>query len=148
MQAADFRLEVPGPPRGVARPRSRIVTTRTGQQFIGVHTDKKTRVEAAVIRQMAGEVMGKRAPLDGPLELRVAAYMPVPSSWSGKRTREAIAGLILPTGKPDFDNIVKFIDALKHIAFKDDGQIADAHVWKRYSDRPRLVIELRQLGLS
>lgn len=140
-----FRIVVPGPPRGVERARSRIVRKRDGSQFVSTYTASKTRNEQAVIRQMASDEMGDRPPFDGALELRLGAHLPIPQSFSKKRTADALAGRLLPTTKPDFDNIAKFVDALKGIAFRDDNQIADAHIWKRYSDRPRFVVEIRPL---
>ena len=50
-------------------------------------------------------------------------------------------GLILPTKKPDADNIAKAIlDALNGLAFYDDAQVVYLQVSKRYSNEPRAVV--------
>lgn len=140
---AAFRIVVPGAPRGVERARSRIVTTKKGQQFVAAYTPAKTRLAAAVIKDFAEQAMAGRAPFDGPLELRYVAYLPIPQSFSKAKTAAALSGALLPTVKPDFDNIAKFVDGLNHVVFRDDAQIAKATIWKFYSDKPRIVVEIR-----
>ena len=50
-------------------------------------------------------------------------------------------GLILPTKKPDTDNIAKAIlDALNGLAYYDDAQICQLEVYKFYSDEPRAEV--------
>ena len=54
-------------------------------------------------------------------------------------------GLISPTKKPDLDNIAKAIlDSLNGIAYKDDSQIVSLLISKKYSDRPRVEIALKE----
>ena len=54
-------------------------------------------------------------------------------------------GLINPTKKPDLDNIAKAIlDSLNGIAYKDDSQIVSLLISKKYSDRPRVEITLKE----
>ncbi len=146
MGAPDFRMEVSGSPRGVGRPNSRVVTNKkTGRTYAVHYTPRTTRIEASVIRLAAQEAMGDRPLFTGALELKYVAYVAVPKSASKKKQMEMLAAVALPTKKPDFDNIAKFIDSLKQVVFVDDAQVTDAHIWKRYSDRPRVVIELRKL---
>lgn len=146
-------MEVVGIPRGVGRTNSRVVTKKgsvtpenpRGKQFAVHYTPQATRVEASVIRGAAQDAMGGRSPFDGPLCLKYVAYVAVPKSMSKKNRNLAIGGVLMPTKKPDFDNMVKFIDALKQVVFVDDALFAEAHIWKRYSDRPRIVVEIRKL---
>jgi len=146
-RAPDFRMEVAGIPRGVGRTNSRVVTNKTtGRNFAVHYTPTTTRNEASVIRLAAQQIMAGRPLFAGPLELKYVAYVAVPKSTSNKKRADMLAAVTLPTKKPDFDNIAKFIDALKQVVFVDDAQIAEAHIWKRYSDRPRIVIELRKLS--
>ena len=60
-----------------------------------------------------------------------------PRSWSQKKQRMAIAGLVRPIGRPDLDNIIKSPDALNAITWCDDTQVVDVRASKRYSDRPQ-----------
>jgi Holliday junction resolvase RusA-like endonuclease len=106
----------------------------------------ETRNEQAVFRDRAETAMAGRIPLDQAIEINIAFYMPIPQSWSRKKQAAALADLVRPITKPDFDNCSKMIDALKGIVWRDDCRVTDAHIYKRYSDRPRLVIEIRGIG--
>jgi Holliday junction resolvase RusA-like endonuclease len=143
-----IRIVVPGVPRATQRLRHRLVRTKDGREFVGKFTPKETVSEQAAIRLFAARAMAGRPPLTGPIDLRLAAFFPVPASWSNRKRRLALNDYIRPTGKPDFDNVVKQVDALKHIVWQDDAQVTDVSIWKRYSDRPRLVIEVRPITLT
>lgn len=141
-----IRIEVPGEPKGVARAKARAVTSKSGRTFAQVYTPAATRNEAAVIRDYAECAMAGRSPLTVPIDLRVTAYVSVPKSMPKRLQAGALATppTVFPAKKPDYDNIAKFAgDALNKIVFVDDSQVVDHHFWKRYSDRPRLVIEVR-----
>lgn len=50
------------------------------------------------------------------------------------------------TSRPDFDNLSKFVmDAMSGVFFKDDDQICEAFVQKKYSDKPRVEILIAKL---
>ena len=139
----DVRFVVPGLPKSKLRQRSRIVRTKDGRQFVSNYTPAKTQNEEAVIRFAAQHAMDGRAPLEGPLDFRISIFLPVPRSWSGRKQREALNGGVRPAIKPDWDNAAKLSDACNGIVWRDDSQIVAAHVWKYYSDRPRVVCEVR-----
>ena len=143
--SAPLRLTVPGLPKAKGRTKTRVVVPKNGSPFATVYTPAATRNEEAVIRDLAAQIMAGAPPMEGPVELRVAIYLPIPKSWSQKRQRLALDGLLLPTTKPDWDNAAKITDAINGILWRDDAQVADAHIFKRYSDRPRVVIEVRAI---
>jgi Holliday junction resolvase RusA-like endonuclease len=130
---------------GVGRARSRIVTAKGGRQFVSNYTPAATRNEAGVIRQYAEDAMAGRAPFTGAVELKMAMYFPIPSSFSKAKRAAALSGTIRPTVKPDWDNGAKFTDALSKVVWADDKQVTDAFVWKRYSTHPRVVMEIREI---
>ena len=80
-------------------------------------------------------------PLEGPLLVVIKAFMPIASTGHGRRLQAALAGEIRP-GKPDLDNIMKTLDALNGICFRDDAQVAEAWIAKYYAENPRLEIEI------
>lgn len=85
------------------------------------------------------------APLDGPLELTVDAYMPIPASMPKFRRELALNGEIRPTKKPDVSNILKHVeDVFNGVFWTDDKNVVSAMCRKFYSDRPRYEIEIRQ----
>jgi Holliday junction resolvase RusA-like endonuclease len=139
------RIEIPGPPMGVGRAKTRIVTAASGRSFATIYTPKKTRDESAVIRDYAAQAMGEREPFTGAVELRMSLYFPIPSGFTKKKRTAIEAGTLRPTVKPDWDNAGKFTDALSKVVWLDDKQVTDAHIWKRYSSRPRVIIEVRPL---
>lgn len=143
-----IRIVVPGTPKALARNRHRIITPKGKAPFVGNYLPAKSRNEQAVIRDFAAQAMGGRALLEGPIDLRIAAYLAIPPSWSKKKQQAARNDFLRPTGRPDIDNLTKQIDALKEIVWRDDAQVTDAAMWKRYSDEPRLVIEIRQIVLA
>ena len=131
-------IELAGEPKGKGRPR---FSRQSGHAY----TPQPTRTYEGMLRYAAQVKMAGSAPIDGPLRIFVTAAFGVPQSWSNKKKSAAIAGTVRPTGKPDIDNVLKMLDALNAVVWKDDAQIVIATVGKIYSDRPRLRIEVEQL---
>ena len=84
----------------------------------------------------------------GPVSLTVIAYFSRPCSDFKRQTR-ALSHLRrhAPTSyhfKPDCDNIAKFVgDALTGIAFKDDQQVCDLVIRKRWTASPIGYYEIK-----
>jgi Holliday junction resolvase RusA-like endonuclease len=127
-----IRIELPGPPRGKGRHR----TTRGGITY----ADPVTRSYEGQLKLAASLAMAGRAPLEGALSVDLVAEMPIPASKSKRWKRDAEAGLIRPTTKPDTDNFIKLIDACNSIVWVDDSQVVTITAMKFYSTRPRLVL--------
>jgi Holliday junction resolvase RusA-like endonuclease len=147
----EIKFTVPGKPVAKGRPRFRVVSPKAGsigkngkpkKAFVHTYTPQKTESEEGAIRHIAALAMRDAgcAPLCGPLVIQMCAYVPIPTSWSQKKQTDAKEGRIYPTSKPDWDNYAKMQDACNLICWGDDAQIVDAHVYKRYSDTPRLVV--------
>lgn len=116
-----------GQPQGKARPRF----TRTGRAY----TPKKTADYEDEIRLMAKAAMGITEPLETPIAAYIYIAMPVPQSYSKKRSKDCLDGFERPTKKPDLDNVAKaFLDACNGIVYKDDSQVVSLHVTKVYGD--------------
>ena len=83
-----------------------------------------------------------------PLEVYITAFFAIPKSASKKKAADMSAWRILPTKKPDADNIAKVIcDALNGIAYHDDAQIARLVVEKLYTkDNERVLVTIRRLN--
>lgn len=128
-------IELVGLPQGKGRPR---FVRRTGIAF----TPEKTRGYEAALRLSAQEAMAGRPPVDGPVMVSIEASFPVPASWSRKKRDAALAGRVAHQTKPDVDNIIKNVDSLNEVVWKDDKQIVSATVHKNYSAKPRLKIAI------
>ena len=128
---------VKGPPVGWQRAG---VNRWTGRHY----TQEKTRnaeEEIALAYKIAAK--GRRFPPGTPIAVCVYAYFPIPKRAS-KATREGmISREILPTVKPDWDNIGKLIDGLNGVAFDDDKDIVCGSVVKMYAEDPRTVFVLK-----
>ena len=140
-----IRIEIPGEPKGVGRGRTAAGVGPDGQRFTRVYTPNATRTEAGVIRMYAEEAMRGRLPLTGPIEVRASFFMSIPKSMSKKNRALALADPpgLKPTKKPDADNAAKFWDQFNKLVWVDDCQITDCHIWKRYSERPMVIFEIR-----
>jgi Holliday junction resolvase RusA-like endonuclease len=54
------------------------------------------------------------------------------------------AGSVLPSRKPDIDNVLKIVlDALNGVAYKDDSRVVSVSGRKIYSMTPKIVIEMK-----
>jgi Holliday junction resolvase RusA-like endonuclease len=129
-------IRLSGDPVGKGRPR---FVRASGRAF----TPAKTRSYEAALRYAAQEVMGERAPMEGPLRVLVVAAFPIPKSYSKGKRLDALSGSAHPTKRPDWENIAKTLDALNGVVWVDDVQIIDGRVLKTYASRPELTIEVR-----
>jgi len=76
-------------------------------------------------------------PLQGPVRLWIDFDLPLPRGASRKERMLMIDNKILPTGRPDIDNMAKLVlDAMNRMFWKDDAQVVLLHVTKSYSDAP------------
>ncbi|MEF3309300.1 RusA family crossover junction endodeoxyribonuclease [Paenibacillus sp. GYB004] len=136
-----IQFTIYGEPVAQGRPRA---SSQGG--FVRLYDPKKSRDYKDYIRLAAAE-HAPPALLEGPLAMMVTAFRPIPKSFSQKKAVAAERGEILPTSKPDADNYLKAVkDALKGVIWKDDSQVVDAYVRKRYGVRPRIEIKIRQIG--
>jgi Holliday junction resolvase RusA-like endonuclease len=122
-------FKVEGPPQGKGRPRF----ARRGK-FVTTYTDDKTRNYEEKISLCAKLAMGASEPVTCPLKAFIYISVPVPQSYSKKRTEACLNGLERPTKKPDIDNICKaFLDSMSSI-YLDDTQVVELHSTKVYGE--------------
>lgn len=123
-----IELHIPGRPVGKARPRFVKATGRT-------YTPKDTEAAEARVREawrLAGSVDLGDGPLAAVLTIAVArpaSHLRVHGGLTAAGTRAWV-----PLRKPDCDNALKLnLDALNGLAYRDDAQIVDAHVTRRWA---------------
>ena len=132
---------VPGTPVGKGRPKF----ARRGN-FVSTYTPEKTASYENLVKVKAEEAMQGQQLFEGAVSVEIALFVTPPASWSQKKQREALAGTVFPTSKPDVDNVLKGImDACNEIVFKDDKQAVDVKVIKRYSDTARAFVKVEAL---
>lgn len=134
-------FDVPGQPVGKGRPRA----SRT-PKGVRLHTPEKTASYEALVATAAQGAMRDTVPFEGPCEVIMEIRMAVPLSWSTKKRNQAFDGALLPTKKPDADNVIKAVfDAINGVVWHDDVQVVQLAATKRYSARPGVSVVVRQM---
>jgi len=108
-----------GEPVAKGRPRM----TRRGF----VYTPAATRKFEAHGRLSAQLAMDGRPPIEAPVRIELLIELPMPASWSKRKTADAITGHIRPTSRPDVDKKA-FLDAISTIVVADDAQVVEVYV--------------------
>jgi Holliday junction resolvase RusA-like endonuclease len=145
-----IEIRLDGDPVAKGRHRHRLdvkINPSTGKSapFVYSHPDARTARFEDRLAWAAQVAMAGRPLLDGALRLDFRSFLAIPTSWSAKKRTAALRGDIYPTGRPDWDNFAKVIDALNGVVWRDDALVVDAHVRKRYSDRPRTEIAVEPM---
>lgn len=136
-------LTIFGEPIGKQRPRfnSRSNTVYTPDKTL----DYEEFIKAAYSRYYGSEIAFN----DELLCVSISAYMSIPNNMP-KYKRELInKDRLLPSRKPDIDNIVKIIlDGLNKVAYTDDKQVAMLMASKHYakeSEQSRVEISITEI---
>jgi Holliday junction resolvase RusA-like endonuclease len=93
------------------------------------------------VKLFAAQAMGGRDLIACAVAVRLAIYCAIPKSMTKKDRQRVERDELRPTTKPDLDNVVKAIfDGMNGVVWKDDVQVVDAAVSKRFSDNPRVIV--------
>lgn len=85
-------------------------------------------------------------PICAPVRLNIHFFFPIPKSTNKTNRLLMLKGLILPDVRPDEDNLAYIVtNALKGIVYDDDKRICQKHVYKFYDEKPRTVIQVKQI---
>ena len=123
----------------IAKGRARSV--RRGNFIAHITPEKTRRAEESFLAQALPHK--PPTPLEGPLKVTLAFIMPIPESKSKKWKSAAMVGAILPTKKPDIDNVCKLIfDALNGVMWLDDKQIVAVDACKVYGAVPMTRVRI------
>lgn len=135
----EIKFTVPGEPRGKGRPRF----SKAGHTY----TDSETKAyENKIIAYYRKSHGAFRWPETTFLSVGVVAFLPIPKSATKAQRAGMIARSILPSRKPDVDNILKAVlDALNGVAYKDDARVWQTFCMKFYGEEPRLEIVVREV---
>ena len=133
-----YEFEIPGQIIGKARPR---MNTRTGKAY----TPSKTKNYEFTAKQWFVIKYPRFETLEGRVKVTIIAYFDIPKSISKKKEAEMLKQNISPTKKPDIDNITKIVlDSMNKIAFKDDTQVTELKVEKKYAKEEKLYIKIEE----
>ncbi len=122
----------------IAKKRHRVFQRNSKVCVYDPQNSEKLDAKWQIASQMRNQ---KLSALKGAVSLKLMSYVSIPTSFSRKK-RESLENSYTLT-KPDLDNYLKFyLDVLNGIAYDDDKQVVQIFSEKRYSENPRVIIEL------
>ncbi len=137
----EIKFRVPGPPKGKQRPRVCRINGRSV-----TYTPKQTIEYEQKVRASYTSVSKVKFQKDVPLEISILALFPIPLHASKKLKKQMLNGEVLPTKRPDCDNIIKIIlDALNGLAYQDDCQICKVYFAKIYAKTPEIRVLIKNI---
>ena len=137
----EIKFTVPGTPRGKQRPR---VCRINGRSI--TYTPRQTAEYESQIKSMYFKVANFKFERYVPLEVAILALFAPPKNASKKVRALMLGGEILPTKRPDGDNVIKVVlDALNGVAFHDDGQICKIYFEKMYAETPGIRVLIKNI---
>lgn len=117
---------------GTPVPKGRPRFARRGK-FVSTYSPKTTVDYETKVSEAARLAMGGSEPLETPVGAYIYITLPIPASYSKKRTQACLSGQERPTKKSDIDNFCKAIfDGMNGIVFLDDSQVVSLHSTKVY----------------
>lgn len=128
----------------VSQARPRIVS----KPFPRLYDPKPVKLYKEELKRLAGLKMDelKQQPFNGAISVQVTFYRSIQKSISKVEHQRRQYGITLPSVKPDVDNYVKaFFDGLNGTVWTDDAQITDLKASKRYSETPKIVMEVTRI---
>lgn len=132
-----FHVDINPVPKG--RPRF----SKVGG-FMRSYTPKKTSDYETEVRTQA-QAMMTREPLETPVAVYLYFRLPIPKSYTKKRSEACLNGSERPTKKPDIDNLAKSVlDGLNGVIWHDDSQIVSLHLTKVYARNPGIDLLIRE----
>jgi len=143
-----MKLVLPGNPIAKARHKDFVKVLNNGKIFRGRYNPQdKLSVKTRGIFE-------EQLPIDfqvlqGPLFVQLWYGLKRPKSHYGTGKNDGIvkpSAPKYPDKKPDIDNFEKFIfDCLSGVIIRDDSQIVSCRHDKRYSENPRVEIQITEL---
>ena len=131
---------IPGVVQGKQRPKF----SRQGPYVRAFTPQKTVNYETLVKMEYFEQCKGQK--LTGAIRAEIQFFFPIPKSESKKKRAAMLSGEIRHTKKADIDNCIKSVlDGLNKMAFDDDGQIAEIHAYKYYSESPKAIVILEEI---
>lgn len=128
---------VHGSPKGKGRPRF----TKNGHVYTPAET---AQYETLVGMSYRNSARGYK--FTSPVRVTIRAYHRPPKGKSKKVVEDMMNNHILPTKKPDADNVAKIVlDALNKVAWEDDTQVVEMMVIKRYAEEPMVAVTIEEI---
>ena len=110
----------------------------------GTYTPQKTKdFEQAIAWEFRKQFKGHEI-IVKPIKVSICATFEPPKSYSNPKRLRCLKSY--HSKKPDIDNIAKAImDSLNGLAYKDDNQVCELNIIKRYGLKDNITIEIEPL---
>lgn len=129
---------------GTPVPKGRPRFARRGK-FVSTYSPKTTVDYESKVSDAAKLAMGSSEPLETPVAAYIYITLPIPASYSKKRTQACLSGQEHPTKKSDIDNFCKAVfDGMNGIVFADDSQVVALHAKKVYGTVGMVEVMVRE----
>jgi len=139
----NFGFIIDGIPVAKGRPRFANV-----KGYARIYTPIETKNAEGMIEWLASTAMrsnGNQMLLIEPLTVFIEFRMPIPKSFSKAKILSCLCGETVPTFRPDADNLAKTVlDAMNKTVYRDDSQIVDLIVRKRYAEKPCTIVSVKE----
>ena len=130
----EIKFSIETTPIGKGRPRFARISN-----FVKTYTPQKTKDYEEIIFWAWKAQSNKSFPEKTPLKMEILAEFEIPKTQIKKKTPFNEAHM----KKPDCDNLAKTImDALNGNAYKDDAQIVELCIKKKYSAKDCVTVKI------
>lgn len=144
-----IRIVVQGKAAPAGSKRS-VTNKKTGQSFVIDANKNAAPWKAYVASEGARQYHGPL--LDGPLDVEFVIVRARPKNHYGTGRNAHVlkdSAPLQPTSAPDTTKLVRGVeDALTGIVWVDDAQIVNQSAQKRYGDKPRVEVRIRETSLT
>lgn len=113
--------------------------------YVVAYTPSKTKKYENTLRSYMTNVMQVRDIYKKAIDVEInIEIIPPKTKINTKKSKELfLMGELYPTVKPDIDNYAKAIlDAMNGIVFRDDAQIINLNITKRYSQTNNIIVKV------
>lgn len=123
-------------PTAQARPRHTTIQLKNGGTLHSTYKNKTQKLNEQLL-ETALLPYRPKSPINGPVCVQFTAFLPVPKSEKKNRRERILAGYVMPTKKPDIDNLCKqLLDAMTRLKFwNDDKQVVRMYCAKEFGER-------------
>ena len=144
IREAAFRFDLVPVPKERPRVVSVAAEGEAGDDTAKSHvtyTPMRTKAYTKAIRTVVSDEMRGKRGFSGPITMTSIFVFEPPSSWPKWKGKAAINGLIVPTKRPDIDNLEKAVlDAVNEKLFDDDTLVIEKRRRKIYGPRPAIFV--------